>query len=202
MKFGCTIWFDPEQMPFDNVVGKHFDSGDHPECVRRAVDAIHLSEVRARQLRGEPDGRLVGAGLSFFCEQGAHGTAVLEAWGRPIVPGYEQATVRLTADGYLEIRVGTHSHGQGHETTLAQIAHEILGVAFDHIKLIQGDTLYTPYSTGTWGSRSIVMSGGAVARAARLVADRAARIGAWLMQADVRPCTSRNGVVGVPMAGT
>ncbi|MEA2957317.1 MAG: aerobic carbon-monoxide dehydrogenase large subunit, partial [Alphaproteobacteria bacterium] len=174
----------PDQMPFDNVLGKHFDSGDHPECLLRAVEAIRLPEVRARQKQSEPDGRLIGVGLSFFVEQGAHGTSVLASWGRPIVPGYEQANVRLTADGDIEIRVGTHSHGQGHETTFAQVAHEVLGVEFDRIKVLQGDTLYTPYSTATWGSRSMVMGGGAVARASRLVAARAARIGAWLLQAD------------------
>jgi carbon-monoxide dehydrogenase large subunit len=175
----------PEQMPFDNVVGKHFDSGNHPECLRRAVKAIRLAEVRARQERPEPDGRLIGVGLSFFVEQGAHGTSVLAAWGRPIVPGYEQANVRLTPDGEVEIHVGTHSHGQGHETTYAQVAHEILGVDFDLIKVVQGDTLYTPYSTSTWGSRSMVHGGGAVAQASRLLAKRAAQIGAWLLQADV-----------------
>jgi aerobic carbon-monoxide dehydrogenase large subunit len=175
----------PEQMPFDNVVGKHFDSGNHPECIRRAVAAVKLSDVRTLQARGEQDGRLRGVGVSFFCEQGAHGTSVLAGWGRPVVPGYEPATVRLTADAHVEIRVGTHSHGQGHETTYAQIAYEILGIDFDKIKLIQGDTLCTPYSTGTWGSRSIVLGGGAVARAARLLAARAAPIGAWLLQKDV-----------------
>jgi aerobic carbon-monoxide dehydrogenase large subunit len=174
----------PDQMPFDNMLGKHFDSGDHPECLRRAVEAIRLSGVRARQKQSEPDGRLIGVGLCFFVEQGAHGTSVLASWGRPIVPGYEQANVRLTADGDIEIRVGTHSHGQGHETTFAQVAHHVLGVDFDRIKVLQGDTLYTPYSTATWGSRSMVMGGGAVARASRMVASRAARIGAWLLQAD------------------
>jgi carbon-monoxide dehydrogenase large subunit len=172
-------------MPFDNVLGKHFDSGDHPECLRRAVEAIRLSEIRQRQKRPEPDGRLIGVGLSFFVEQGAHGTSVLAAWGRPIVPGYEQANVRLTADGEVEIHVGTHSHGQGHETTYAQVAHEVLGVDFEKIKVVQGDTLYTPYSTSTWGSRSMVHGGGAVARASEILAERVARIGAWLLQADV-----------------
>jgi carbon-monoxide dehydrogenase large subunit len=112
------------------------------------------------------------------------GTAVLSSWGRPMVPGYEQAVVRLTADGDVEIRVGTHSHGQGHETTFAQIAHEVLGVAFEKIKVLQGDTLYCPFSTGTWGSRGIVMGGGAVAKGAQAIAERAKRIGAWLLQAD------------------
>ncbi len=172
-----------DRMPFKNVVGKVFDSGDHPECVRRAVEAIGWTGVRKRQARGEADGRRIGVGVSFFVEQGAHGTSVLAGWGRPIVPGYEQAHMRLTADGGIEVRVGTHSHGQGHETTYAQIAHEILGVDVGSIKVLQGDTLYAPYSTGTWGSRSIVMGGGAVARAARIIAGRAVRIGAHLLQA-------------------
>jgi carbon-monoxide dehydrogenase large subunit len=174
----------PDQMPLDNVVGKHFDSGDHPECLRRAVEAIRLPEVRARQKHPESDGRKIGVGLSFFVEQGAMGTSVLASWGRPIVPGYEQAQVKLTADGEVEIHVGTHSHGQGHETTYAQVAHEILGVDFGKIKVVQGDTLHTPYSTSTWGSRSMVHGGGAVARASRILANRAAQIGAWMLQTD------------------
>src|SRR6266849_9942571 len=175
----------PEQMPFENVVKKPFDGGDYPESVRRAVAAIGLPAIRERQRKGEPDGRLVGAGFSIFCEQGAMGTAVLASWGRPVVPGYEQAVVRLTADGDVEVRVGTHSHGQGHETTLAQVACEILGVEFDRIKVLQGDTLYSPFSTGTWASRSSVMAGGAVAQASRALAARACRIGAWLLQAEL-----------------
>src|SRR3954465_6076399 len=175
----------PEQMPFDNILGKHFDSGDHPECLRRAVEAIRWHDVRARQQAPEPDGRLIGVGLSFFVEQGAHGTSVLAAWGRPIVPGYEQANVKLTADGEVEIHVGTQYHGQGHQTPYAQVAFEILGVDFDKIKVVQGDTLYTPYSTSTWGSRSMVHGGGAVARACEQLAKRTAQIGAWLLQTDV-----------------
>jgi len=174
----------PDQMPFENVVQKQFDGGDYPEALRRAAAAIGLVAVRQRQHTPEPDGRLIGVGFSIFCEQGAMGTAVLADWGRPVVPGYEQATVRLTADGDLEIRVGTHSHGQGHETTLAQVAHEILRVDFDRIKVLQGDTLVSPFSTGTWASRSIVMAGGAVAQASRALAARASHIGAWLMQAE------------------
>jgi aerobic carbon-monoxide dehydrogenase large subunit len=185
----------PEQMPFDNVVKKHFDSGDYPECLRRAVTAIGLDRVRDRQRAGEPDGRLLGVGIAIFCEQGAHGTSVLASWGRPIVPGYEQATVRLTSDGDLEIRVGTHSHGQGHETTLAQVAHEVLGIPFERIKVLQGDTLYCPFSTGTWGSRSIVMAGGAVSQACLLLRERISHIGAWLMQANSKDVTIEAGAV-------
>jgi aerobic carbon-monoxide dehydrogenase large subunit len=174
----------PEAMPYDNVAGRHFDGGDYPECVAKAVAAIDVAGVRARQRRGESDGRLIGLGLCVFCEQGAHGTSVLAAWGRPVVPGYEQAVARLTVDGGLELRVGTHSHGQGHETTFAQIAHQVLGVDFARIKVLQGDTLYTPFSTATWGSRSIVMGGGAVDEACKALGARLRAIGAWLLQAD------------------
>jgi len=185
----------PEQMPFDNVVKKHFDSGDYPECLRRAVAAIDVTGVRARQKRGEPDGRLIGVGMAIFCEQGAHGTSVLASWGRPVVPGYEPAVARLTVDGDLEIRVGTHSHGQGHETTFAQIAHEVMGVDFGRIKILQGDTLYAPFSTATWGSRALVMGGGAVGEACKKLATRIARIGAWLLQADPAAVTVAGGCV-------
>ena len=186
----------PEQMPYQNVVGRQYDGGDYPECLRRAAAAIDLQTVRARQRRGEPDGRLIGAGVILFCEQGAMGTSVLARWGRPVVPGYEQATLRLTADGDLEIHVGTHSQGQGHQTTLAQIAHEVLGVELARIKVLQGDTLYCPFSTGTWASRSVVMAGGAVVRAAQALAERIARIGATLLQAEpAEVCVEQGRVV-------
>jgi carbon-monoxide dehydrogenase large subunit len=185
----------PEQMPFENVVKKEFDGGDYPASMRAAVAAIRLPAIREQQRKGEPEGRLLGVGFSIFCEQGAMGTAVLAGWGRPVVPGYEQASVRLTADGNLEIRVGTHCHGQGHETTLAQVAHEILGIEFERIKVLHGDTLLSPFSTGTWGSRAMVMAGGAVAQASRILGERVKRIGAWLLQAAVGDVTIAGGKV-------
>ena len=109
----------PEQMPFDNITGKHFDSGDYPEgAAARAGPHFDVPALRARQAKGEPDGRLLGFGLSIYCEQGAHGTSVYAGWGIPMVPGHEQATARVTPDGGLELRVGVHSHGQSLETTL------------------------------------------------------------------------------------
>ena len=174
----------PQAMPFDNITSKHFDSGDYPESLRRAGNAIGIASIRQRQQRREPDGRLVGVGLATYCEQAAHGTSVYHGWGIPMVPGHEQATARITPDGGLELRVGVHSHGQGLETTLAQVAHEILGVDIDKIKIVLGDTALTPYSTGTWGSRCMVMAGGAVASACKEIAARAAKIGARLLQTD------------------
>jgi len=174
----------PHEMPYDNITRKHFDSGDYPECVRRAVQAIGLDGVRARQLQGESDGRRIGFGLAVFCEQGAHGTSVYHGWGIPMVPGREPAVARLTPDGVLELRVGVHSHGQSMETTLAQIAHEILGIDVARVRIVLGDTGVTPYSTGTWGSRSIVMAGGAVAQCCKELRSRLLHIGSWLLKED------------------
>src|SRR5277367_213959 len=172
----------PSEMPYDNITHKHFDSGDYPQAVRRAIDSINLAALRARQAQGEPDGRRIGFGLSVFCEQGAHGASVYHGWGIPMVPGREPAVVRLTPDGILEVRCGVHSHGQSMETTLSQIAHQILGISPARVRVVMGDTGVTPYSTGTWGSRSIVMAGGAVGQACKELKERLARIGAWLMR--------------------
>ena len=125
----------------------------------------------------------------MYSEQAGHGTSVYAAWGIPFVPGFEQCQARFTPDGALELRIGAHSHGQGLETTLSQVAHSVLGLPHDRIRLVHGDTAETPYSTGTWGSRCMIMSGGAVAEACEQLAERVLRIGAKLLQAkreDVR----------------
>lgn len=185
----------PDQMPFDNITKKHFDSGDYPKALNLAVDAIHLAQVRERQKRGEPDGRRVGFGVAVYCEQAAHGTSVYAGWGIPMVPGQEQAVARITPDGGLELRIGAHSHGQSLETTLAQVAHEILGVDVARIRLIHGDTGLTPYSTGTWGSRCMVMSGGAVASACEALITRLTHIGAWMLKEDLQNVSFSGGHV-------
>jgi carbon-monoxide dehydrogenase large subunit len=172
----------PELMPYTNITNKYFDSGDYPEALRRAVKMIDIPKWRARQKAGEPDGRKIGIGLSIFCEQGAHGTSVYHGWGIPMVPGHEQCQARLSPDGVLELRIGAHSHGQGMETTLAQVANEVLGIDPDRVRLIHGDTALTPYSTGTWGSRCAVMSGGAVATACREIEKRLRHIASRLME--------------------
>ncbi|MBV8825609.1 MAG: xanthine dehydrogenase family protein [Hyphomicrobiales bacterium] len=185
----------PEAMPFDNITNKHFDSGDYPECLRRVVAAIDVPAVRRRQAENCNGTRRVGVGFSIFCEQAAHGTSVYWGWGIPMVPGFEQAVARLTPDGGLELRVGVHSHGQGLETTLAQVGHEVLGISIERIRVVHGDTALTPYSTGTWGSRCMVMAGGAVATACRELAQRIARIGAHLLQVPVEQASVGAGVV-------
>ena len=187
----------PQEMPYDNITKKHFDSGDYPEAVRRAVAALDLPKWRARQKKGEADGRRIGVGLAVYCEQAAHGTSVYHGWGIPMVPGLEQCAARLSPDGVLELRIGAHSHGQSLETTLAQVAHEVLGIDPDCVRLIHGDTALTPYSTGTWGSRCMVMSGGAVAEACKEIARRVTGIAAHVLEVVPAELQLRDGAVHV-----
>lgn len=184
-------------MPYRNLVGKVFDSGDYAEALRRAVAAVDVARIRARQAAGD----CVGFGLAVFCEQGAHGTSVYHGWGIPFVPGYEQALLRLTPDGVLEIRSGVHSHGQGLETTLAQVASHELGLHPDRVRVVLGDTALTPYSTGTWGSRCMVMAGGAVAEGCRQLAERILAIGAALLQVERGDVVLTGGAVCRPDTG-
>ncbi len=184
-----------EAMPYRNIANKLYDSGDYPQSLQRVVDEINLRAVRQRQQQGEADGRRIGVGFATYTEQSAHGTSVFAAWGLPIVPGFDNATARITPDGGLELRVGVHSHGQGMETTLAQIANEILGIPIACIKVVHGDTGLTPFSTGTYASRSIVMSGGAVSKACQALLPRLKKIGAHLLQVPEDQVSMEKGAV-------
>ncbi|WP_423822150.1 xanthine dehydrogenase family protein molybdopterin-binding subunit [Salinisphaera sp. SPP-AMP-43] len=172
-----------EDMPYTNITNKLFDSGDYLESMQRAVAALDWQGWRARQADAQGSKR-IGLGLATFCEQGAHGTSVYHGWGIPMVPGYEQCNLRMTPDGILEMQIGAHSHGQSMETTLAQVAHTVLGIDPAHVRLVHGDTASSPYSTGTWGSRCAVMSGGAVASACEAMAERLRRLTAHLLEVD------------------
>jgi carbon-monoxide dehydrogenase large subunit len=176
-------------MPYTNVTNKQYDSGDYAASLRSAQAMIGFDAVRRRQQAAEPDGTLVGVGFATYTEQTAHGTKVFAAWGLPFVPGFEEATVKLTPDGGLEVRAGIVTIGQGLETTLAQVASEILTIPVARINVKLGDTGTTPFSTGAYASRGIVMAGGAVSKAAQKLAERIRRIAGHLLQcqpSDVR----------------
>ena len=168
-------------MPYVNVTGKHLDSGDYPASLRQAMDMIGVDAIRERQRRAKPTAAS-SAGLATYTEQAAHGTSVFAAWGTPVIPGFDQATARVTPDGGLELSARIRTGRAWND--LAQIANEILGVDVASIKLLHGDTGQTPFSTGTCASRSLVMSGGAVSQACKRLLPRLTHIGAHLLQAD------------------
>lgn len=184
-------------MPYTNITNKYFDSGDYLAAMTKAVEALGWQGWRERQAAA-PTGKRIGLGLAVFCEQGAHGTSVYHGWGIPMVPGYEQCAARFTPDGILEIRLGVHSHGQGMETSMAQVAHTVLGIDIDRVRVQHGDTANSPYSTGTWGSRCAVMAGGAVGTACQALAARMTEIAAALLGVPAASLRVEGGRIGVP----
>ena len=185
----------PDAMPFTSVAGMRYDTGDYPASVRLCAELLNLGQIRERQRHGEPDGRLIGIGFASFTEQTAHGAAEFASRGASIIPGYESCTARVLTDGSVVLMVGIQSHGQGLETTLSQIAHHELGIDPTRISVRHGDTESTAFGFGTFASRSMVMSGGAVARASRIVRDKIERIGAHLLQCDVGEVRCAEGAV-------
>ncbi|WP_050514323.1 xanthine dehydrogenase family protein molybdopterin-binding subunit [Aeromonas finlandensis] len=172
----------PEAMPYTNITGKYYDSGDYPTALHRAIEMVDLNAVRQRQKDTVNSKKRIGIGFAIFNEQSAHGTQVFAAWGLPLVPGYEAATVRLTPDGGLEVLSGTQGIGQGIQTTLGQVASEITGIDFEQIKVVLGDTGNTPYSTGAYASRAMVMAGGAVSQACKELINKITRLTAEIMK--------------------
>jgi carbon-monoxide dehydrogenase large subunit len=171
----------PEQMPYKAANHKLYDSGDYPEALRRAIEAVDAAGLRSRQAKGEPDGRLVGLGFGCYTEQTGHGTAEWVARGLPVAFGYEPALARFTPDGALVLYVGIQNHGQGLETTLAQVAHQELGIPVERVTVRHGDSSLCPYGMGTFASRSMTMAGGAVSEACRRLAGKLRRIGAHML---------------------
>jgi carbon-monoxide dehydrogenase large subunit len=187
-----------QEMPYQTAAGMRLDTGDYVASLDTACDMIDLRAIRARQERGEPDGRAIGVGFAFYTEQSGHGITEWVKRKSRVAPGYESANVRMLPDGSVMIHVGTQNHGQGHETTFSQIAAHELSIDPATISVRNGDTASGPFGFGTFGSRSIVFGGGAVARASRKLAEKIRRIGAHLLQTDAANTRVENAAVHGP----
>jgi len=186
------------ELPYKTAAGMKLDTGDYLAALDIARDKINLPAIRKRQAQGEPDGRKIGIGFAFYTEQSGHGIVEFAKRKFRVIPGYESANARMLPDGSVIIYVGVQNHGQGHETTLAQIAAHELGIDPGQISVRYGDTAVGPYGFGTFASRSIVFAGGAVGKASRAIAEKIRRIGAHLLQADVAATRIEGGMVHGP----
>jgi aerobic carbon-monoxide dehydrogenase large subunit len=186
------------ELPYDTAAGMRLDTGDYVEALDTARDMVDLAAVRKRQAKGEADGRAIGVGFAFYTEQSGHGTAEFAKRKFRVIPGYESANVRMLPDGSVIIHVGVQNHGQGHETSLAQIAAHELSIDPDRISIRYGDTATSPMGFGSFASRSIVFAGGAVAHSCRALVDKIKKIGAHLLQTDVANTRLEDGAVHGP----
>ena len=186
------------ELPYTTVGGMTFDTGDYVRSMDMARELIAEKAVRARQAQSETDGRAIGIGFAFYSEQSGHGAVEWQKRRGRLIPGYESCNARMNSDGSVHIAVGTQCFGQGHDTVYAQIAAHELGIDPAAVSVRYGDTATTPMGFGSFGSRSIVFGGGAVARASKQLADKIRRIGAHLMQADPASVRIEKGAVHGP----
>ncbi|HEX9122994.1 MAG TPA: xanthine dehydrogenase family protein molybdopterin-binding subunit [Actinomycetota bacterium] len=160
----------PERFPYATVLGYTYDSGDYARALDRACERLGHEPSRSHGVAGE-GGPLVGTGLAVFVERA--GAGLWETGGVEVLPG-----------GAVVVRTGSTPHGQGHETTFAQIAADALGVDASVVRLEFGDTAVVPEGMGSYASRSVTVGGSAVLEATRAVRQKATRIAALLLEAE------------------
>jgi carbon-monoxide dehydrogenase large subunit len=152
--------------PYTTATGLRFESGDYHALLDRLEEAMDWRALRAENAALRAEGRHRGVGVAFAVEQSAYGPLALGTRKMAITPGYDTAAVRMEPDGRVRVAVGLHNHGQGHETTIAQIAADELALRVDDVDVVFGDTAIVPYGLGTWASRSTVCCGAATILAA------------------------------------
>ena len=149
------------ELPYKVASGIVWDKSGFQECLTAACDAIGYDDLRAAQQRARAAGRWYGIGIASYAELTGIGSRISVAPGMPINTGTETAIVRVDATGAVTASFGVASHGQGLETTLAQIVAEHLGVRLEDIRIVHGDSAAVAGGTGTYASRSLVLAGGA-----------------------------------------
>ena len=185
-----------DQFPFITATNQTYDSGDYHKVLDKCVELSDYRRLRAAPRR-LPNGRLRGTGIAFFVEPTAWGSKVAEECGFRGVTAFDSATVEMDPSGGVTVKSGQFSHGQGLKTTLAQVAAETLGVRFEDVRVLEGDTHVSAYGMGTFASRSAVIGGGTVMRAAHDVRNRLLKIAAHVMEANVADLNIDEGVVFV-----
>ncbi len=185
-----------EQFPYTSVTGMRYEPGAYLECFERALVLARYDEVRREHqaLRARNVHR--GIGISSYNEQTGFGSKFWQEIGVP-VSSYEVAHLRMDPSGHVIAMFGTHSHGQGHETTFAQVIANELGVPLADVSIVLGDTSKTPYGWGTWGSRSMVQAGGALVVACGRMRDKIMRIASHLLEVTLDDVEWQDGAVAV-----
>jgi carbon-monoxide dehydrogenase large subunit len=177
----------PEKFPYKTITGQVYDSGNYPEALARALAAVDYPLLRRTQDARRALGEVVGVGVVSYVE--------------PCALGWESGSVKVERSGRVTAITGASAHGQGHETTYAQVVADALGVTPEDVTVVHGDTRSGPEGFGTFGSRSMALAGGALVEASVAVRDKGRRIAAKLLEAameDVVPAPAGFHVIGAP----
>ena len=193
-------FIQPHQFPYQTPVALNYDSGNYAATLDSAMRSADWDGFEARRSAAARRGKLRGIGMSTYVE--ACGIAPSKLVGQLGARAglYEVANIRVHPTGSVSVFTGTHSHGQGHETTFAQLVNDQLGVPFDQIEIVHGDTAKIPFGMGTYGSRSLAVGGSAMVKAMDKVIAKGRKIAAHLMEASVEDIEFKDGHFSV--AGT
>lgn len=185
------------EFPYTTAVGLRFESGDYAEMLDLLEDAIEWKRLREENDELRSKGVYRGLGVALAVEQSAYGPQALAARKLELTLGYDSAAIRVEPDGRVRVAVGLHNHGQGHETTIAQIAASELGISAEDIEVVWGDTELVPYGLGTWASRSTICSGGATILASRDIKEKVLRLAADVLEANAGDLQLADGWISV-----
>jgi aerobic carbon-monoxide dehydrogenase large subunit len=188
------------ELPYKVASGIVWDQSGFQECLNAACAAIGYEQLRNKQREARSAGRWFGIGIASYAELTGIGSRISVAPGMPIQTGTETSIVRVDADGGVSAAFGIASHGQGLETTLAQIVAEHLGARFEDVRIVHGDSAAVPGATGTYASRSLVLAGGAGTLAAQAVREKVLNAASHLLEASASDLIAEDGRVTV--AGT
>ncbi len=169
----------PKDFPFHTATGLDYDSGDYETALNKAQGLIGYAKLREEQKKARANGKLIGIGISTYVEICAVGPSQAMPAG-----GWESATVRIEPTGKVTVLTGASPHGQGQETSFAQIAADELGVDLNDVTVIHGDTGIVQYGIGTFGSRATAVGGTAVLVAIQKLKEKAQKIAAHMLHAD------------------
>jgi len=183
----------PGEFPFKTATGLFYDSGNYEGALRKALDMANYSRLRDEQKKARAEGRIFGIGISTYVEICAIGPSAATPAG-----GWESATVRIEPTGKVTILTGASPHGQGQETSFAQLAGDHLGVNINDVTVIHGDTFIVQYGIGTFGSRGTAVGGTAVYMALEKLKEKATKLAAHLLQADPGKVTFKDGKFTAP----
>ena len=200
-EFRRQNFVDPDDFPYETPVAVAYDSGDYEKPLDKALDLVGYEGFRERQAEAREEGRYLGIGLSCYIE--ACGLAPSELVGALGARAglWESGLVRFTPTGTVTAACGTSGHGQGHDTTYAQIVANELGVDYEDVDVKEGDTADLPQGMGTYGSRSAAVGGSALVKGAHEVVEKARKIAAHQLEAATEDIEFDDGdfhVAGAP----
>ncbi len=193
-----TNFIQPQDQPFHTSADRLYDSGDYPETLAKLLEVSNYQQLREEQARARERGEVVGIGICCFVEHSSTGSQDYIKRGVYGLPAFDSATIRVDAGGNILAAVSAKSTGQSHDSVFAILVARELGVPYETVKILEGDTDATPFGSGTGVSRSAVSTGGAIRLAAADIRRKATEIARFFLETENEELQISNGQIFDP----